>query len=39
MQGIAKDETAALLRPERRDELRERAHEVPERCVEKRFDF
>ena len=39
MQGIERDEALALLRPERREELRERAHEVTERCVEKRFDF
>ena len=39
MQGIDRDEALALLRPERREELRERAHEVTERCVEKRFDF
>ena len=37
--SIAKYEALALLRPERREELRERAHEVTERCVEKRFDF
>ena len=29
----------ALLKPERRQELRERAHEATERSVEKRFDF
>ena len=29
----------ALLKPERREELRERAHETTLRCVEKRFDF
>ncbi|MBQ6915954.1 MAG: biotin synthase BioB [Kiritimatiellae bacterium] len=39
MNAITKDEALALLQPERRDELRERAHEVTERCVEKRFDF
>ena len=39
MNAITKDEVLALLQPERRDELRERAHEVTERCVEKRFDF
>ena len=38
-QDITKDEALALLRPERREELRERAHEVTEQCVEKRFDF
>ena len=38
-EGIGKDEALALLKPERRDELRERAHEVTEKCVEKRFDF
>ena len=37
--AIEKDEALALLRPERRMELRERAHAVTERCVEKRFDF
>ena len=37
--GISRDEALALLKPERRDELRARAHEVTERCVEKRFDF
>ena len=39
MQPITKDEALALLQPERRQELRERAHEVTEKCVEKRFDF
>ena len=38
-QNITKEEALALLRPERREELRERAHEVTEQCVEKRFDF
>ena len=38
-EGIGRDEALALLKPERRDELRERAHEVTEQCVEKRFDF
>ena len=28
-----------MLKPSRRSELRERAHEVTERCVTKRFDF
>lgn len=37
--GITREEALALLKPERRQELRERAHEVTERCVEKRFDF
>ena len=36
---IGRDEALALLKPERREELRERAHETTERCVEKRFDF
>ena len=36
---IDKEEAVALLKPERRQELRERAHEVTEKCVEKRFDF
>jgi len=39
MQPITKDEALALLQPERREELRERAHEVTETFVEKRFDF
>ena len=37
--GIEKDEALALLKPERRAELRERAHETTLNCVEKRFDF
>lgn len=36
---IERIEALALLKPERREELRERAHETTERCVEKRFDF
>ena len=36
MPTITREEALALLRPERRAELRERAHEVTERCVEKR---
>ena len=36
---VDREEALALLRPERREELRERAHEVTEQCVEKRFDF
>ena len=39
VKAITKEEALALLRPERREELRERAHETTERCVEKRFDF
>ena len=39
MNDIDRNEALALLKPERRDELRERAHNVTERCVEKRFDF
>ena len=39
MKTIDRDEALALLKPERRQELRERAHEVTETCVEKRFDF
>ena len=39
MEAIEKNEALELLKPERRDELRERAHKVTERCVEKRFDF
>jgi len=38
-QAITREEALDLLRPERREELRERAHEITERCVEKRFDF
>jgi len=38
-EGIGRDEALELLKPERRSELRERAHETTERCVEKRFDF
>ena len=37
--GIERDEALALLKPERREELRERAHEMTINCVEKRFDF
>ena len=37
--GIDRDEALALLKPERRQELRERAHETTLKCVEKRFDF
>ena len=39
MESIGRDEALDLLKPERRQELRERAHEVTEKCVEKRFDF
>ena len=39
VQNITREEALALLKPGRREELRERAHEVTERCVEKRFDF
>jgi len=39
MESIDRIEALALLKPERRHELRERAHEVTEKCVEKRFDF
>ena len=39
MEFINREEALALLKPERRNELRERAHEITERCVEKRFDF
>ena len=39
MESINRDEALELLKPERRQELRERAHEVTEKCVEKRFDF
>ena len=39
MESIDRDEALALLKPERRQELRERAHETTEKCVEKRFDF
>ena len=37
--GIDLPEALALLKPERREELRKRAHEMTERCVEKHFDF
>ena len=37
--SIDREEALVLLKPERREELRTRAHEVTERCVEKRFDF
>ena len=36
---IDRDEALAFLKPERRQELRDRAHETTEKCVEKRFDF
>ena len=39
IEEISREEALALLKPERRKELRERAHTVTERCVEKRFDF
>lgn len=39
IEGICREEALALLKPVRRKELRARAHEVTERCVEKRFDF
>lgn len=39
MNGIDKDEALSLLKPERRNELRKRAHDVTEKCIEKRFDF
>ncbi len=39
MHAITREEALALLRPGRREELRERAHDVTEQCVEKRFDF
>ena len=39
MESIGRDEALALLRPERRQELRERAHETTLKYVEKRFDF
>ena len=39
IEGIDRAEALALLKPSRRPELRERAHAVTERCVEKRFDF
>ena len=38
-EGISRADALELLKPERREELRERAHEVTGRCVEKRFDF
>ena len=39
MKIIDKEEALELLKLEHRQELRERAHEVTERYVEKRFDF
>jgi adenosylmethionine-8-amino-7-oxononanoate aminotransferase len=39
MKIIEREEALALLKPEQRDELRERAHETTLNCVEKRFDF
>lgn len=39
MKEIDREEVLALLKPERRVDLREMAHEMTERCVEKRFDF
>jgi len=39
IEGICREEALALLKPVRRKELRARAHEITERCVEKRFDF
>ena len=39
IEEISREEALALLKPERREELRERAHEVTERYVEKHFDF
>ena len=39
MQAITREEALELLKPERREELRERAHETTLNCVEKRFDF
>ena len=39
VEGIGREAALALLAPERRGELRERAHETTLRCVERRFDF
>ena len=39
METITKEEALRLLKPENRTELRERAHETTERCVDKKFDF
>ena len=39
MKEIDREDVLALLKPERRVDLREMAHEMTERCVEKRFDF
>ena len=36
---IYREEVLALLKSERRVDLREMAHEMTERCVEKRFSF
>ena len=38
-ESISEEEALSLLKPERRAELRERAHETTEKFVEKRFDF
>ena len=38
-ESIDREDVLALLKPERRVDLREMAHEMTERCVEKRFDF
>lgn len=38
-EGITREEALALLKPDRRAELREAAHAATERFVEKRFDF
>lgn len=37
--GIGRDEAIAILAPDRRSELRERAHKTTLRCVDRRFDF
>ena len=39
MEIIEREEALALLKPERRQELRERAHETTQQCVEKRFEI
>ena len=39
MKTIEREEALALLKPERREELRERAHETTRACVARRFDF
>ncbi len=39
MNAISREEALALLAPERREELRERAHRVTVECAARQFDF